>query len=132
MNRQAGVSELRRHPMRLVDEAKGTDNGITITFRGIPVAILQGWSGPDVPQPRPDCASGEESTVPGDVGGWLQTDREPEGADAETVLDSASWGTWESLSEEQRRRLVRAIQEQRVGSDTEAAQGEPREVREVR
>jgi hypothetical protein len=126
LERQVSVSELRRRPMRIVREAQGSAEGGTITFRGFPVAVLRGWSGPceQALELGTGPASSDTGIETGEAGealnagaGWLAGNTDPEVADAEAVLDSASWGLWESLPDAQRQALVRAIHELRVGAE---------------
>lgn len=130
MNRRIGVSELRRRPMQIVREVQGSAEGTTITYRGSPVAVIRGWIAPR--ERRPDLEMGPGSEDAGtdhgalgealDLGGgWLAGNTDPQAPDVDAVLDSASWGLWEGLSDAERRALMRAVQEQRSGADGEAA-----------
>lgn len=128
MNRPVGVSELRRRPMQIVREAQRSAEGTVITFRRSPVAVLRGMPAPC------EYALGDgsrEGESPGDAGAsgkalgpyaaWLAADGDSGTPDADAVLDSASWGLWEGLSDAQRRALMRAVQEQRGGVNGEVA-----------
>jgi antitoxin (DNA-binding transcriptional repressor) of toxin-antitoxin stability system len=128
MYRRVTTSELRRRPLQIVREAQGSAEGVTITYRGVPVAVLRGWSGTHGPTPELGLEllseeAGHELGASDDAleigGGWLTASTEPHAPDTEAVLDSASWGQWEALSETERRALLTAIQQQRGSADGE-------------
>lgn len=111
MSRKATVSDLRRRPMQLVREAQGSDEGITITFHGSPVAVLRGFLSSDAGKPEADLAAEVRPEGLADAGCWPPLGAECDEPDAEAVLDSASWGRWEKLSEAERAQLLRAVSE---------------------
>jgi hypothetical protein len=112
MNQRVGVSELRRRPMQIIRESQDSPEGTTITCRGVPVAVLRGWTA------RPEWLPDLETRT-----GWGDAGRVPGETAEETdaVLDSASWGLWEGLTGEQQRALLRAIGEQGHEANAELA-----------
>jgi hypothetical protein len=110
--------------MRLVREAQGLTEGLTITYRGAPVAVLRGYT---LPNPASSAATGF-AELPGDKGepselacgdGWTVGGplggSELEPTDDDAALDSASWGRWDAMSEPQRRALLEVIKEHNGG-----------------
>jgi hypothetical protein len=121
MERRVSISELKRHPMRIVREALQSAQGATITYRGIPVAVLRACSASveRMPETRMGSPSDDVGAALGAQedalhlhGGWLGPTAEPREADTEGVLDSASWGQWDALSPAERDALLRAIQKE--------------------
>lgn len=130
MDRSISVSELRRRPWQIIREAQDSAGGTTITYRGTPVAVLRGWiarreHAPDLERGPGSEDAGTDHGALGEAldlgGGWLAGNTDPQAPDVDAVLDSASWGLWEGLSDAERRALMRVIQEQRSGTDGEAA-----------
>ncbi len=135
MERRVSVSELRRRPWQIIREAQGSAGGTTITYRGTPVAVLRGWIAPRERTPDLERGPGLGDGGAGrgalgeapDLGeGWLAGNSvDPQAPDADAVLDSASWGLWERLSDAQRRALMSAVRERRTDAAGETASQRP-------
>jgi prevent-host-death family protein len=127
MDRHISISELRRRPMGIIREALESAEGVTITYRGAPVAVIRGQVAPREWAPDSETAPGLDPagaaySLQGCAVSWVADDWPGSNGDPQTpvedaALDSASWGQWEGLPESQRRALVRAVQQRGGGPD---------------
>ena len=121
MTLRIGVAAARARFGQVIEECRGSGEPCILTRRGKPIAVLLAWDD--------NVSSGEllerASIAAGGAQPSALASPDPH-SEMDTSMDSATWGQWEQMNDEDRAAMVLAeslIQRNRVTREPQAATG---------